>query len=122
VAARALSYGEKIEGSGPLFESARFEEGRAVVSFTHRGGGLRTQGDRLLGFLLAGADGRFRRAEARIDGDQVVVTSGEVPRPVAVRYAWERNPACSLCNSEGLPASPFRSDRFESPYFRDEKD
>jgi sialate O-acetylesterase len=120
LAARALDYGEKIEYSGPLFQSAKFEDGKAVVSFTHPGTGLAIQGDRLQGFLLAGEDGKFVRAEAAIDGTRVVVSSPKVPRPASVRYGWERNPACTLINKEGLPASPFRSDAWPNPYFQDE--
>jgi sialate O-acetylesterase len=120
LAARALAYGEKVEASGPIFESATFEQGKALVSFTHVGSGLAGRDGRLEGFLLAGRDGKFVRAEALIAGDRVVVSSPKVPTPVSVRYGWERNPACTLINREGLPASPFRSDRWPNPYFEDE--
>jgi sialate O-acetylesterase len=119
IAARGLVYGEKIEYSGPLFASARFQDGKAIVSFRHVGGGLVARGEKLTGFLLCGRDRKFVRAEAVIDGDKVVVRSDRVPAPVAVRYAWERNPACNLCNKEGLPASPFRSDDFINFFTRD---
>jgi sialate O-acetylesterase len=122
LAARALAYDEKIEYSGPMFESAKFEGGKAVVSFTHIGGGLVATGEGktpLNGFLLCGADKKFYRAEARIEGDKVIVTCAMVPMPVAVRYAWERNPGCNLANREGLPASPFRSDAFENFFTKD---
>jgi sialate O-acetylesterase len=112
LAARGLAYGEKITYSGPIFASAKFEPGQAIVSFTHVGSGLTAKGDKLTGFLLAGADKKFVRAEARIDGDKVLVSNPKVATPIAVRYAWERNPECNLCNKEGLPASPFRSDEF----------
>jgi sialate O-acetylesterase len=78
LAARALAYGERIEYSGPLFQSAEFKDGKAIVSFTHMGGGLVAQGDKLKGFLLCGADKRFVRAEAAIDGDKLVVQSTAV--------------------------------------------
>jgi sialate O-acetylesterase len=120
LAARALAYGEKIEYSGPLYESAKFSDGTCILSFTHLGSGLLPPGDRLTGFLLSGKDGRFSRAEAKIEGDHVIVWSPKIADPAAVRYAWERNPACNLSNREGLPASPFRSDGFDSPYFQDE--
>ncbi len=121
VAARALAYGEKIESSGPIFESAKFENGKAVVSFTHVGGGLVAEGGTLKGFLLAGPDKKFVRAAATIDGNQIVVTNPAVTAPIAVRYAWERNPDCNLCNREGLPASPFRSDEFVNFFTTDSK-
>jgi sialate O-acetylesterase len=119
LAARALAYGEKIVYSGPVFESVKFEGEKAIVSFTHVGGGLQAKGDKLTGFLLCGADKKFHRAEASIDGDKVVVTSAVVPAPVAVRYGWERNPDCNLVNREGLPASPFRSDTFVNFFTKD---
>ena len=119
LAARALAYEEKIEYSGPVFESAKFEGGKAVVSFTHVGGGLVAKGERLTGFLICGADKKFVRADAVIEGNTVVVRSDKVPNPVAVRYAWERNPECNLQNKDGLPASPFRSDDFVNFFTRD---
>lgn len=107
IAARGLAYGEKIEISGPIFEAVRFENGKAIVAFTHVGGGLVARGDKLIGFALSGEDGAWVRADATIDGKSVVVTSDKVPAPTAVRYAWEKNPDCNLYNKEGLPASPF---------------
>lgn len=120
LAARALAYGEKVESSGPVFEAATFEKGRAVVTFSHLGGGLAVKGDRLAGFLLSGQDGKFVRAEAAIEGDKVVVSSPKVGAPAAVRYGWERNPECTLISKEGLPAPPFRSDRFDGWIYHDE--
>lgn len=119
LAARGVAYGEKIEYSGPIFESAKFENGKVVVSFTHVGGGLAAKGEKLMGFLLCGADKKFVRAEATIEGEKVIVTSDKVPNPIAVRYAWERNPECNLANKDGLPASPFRSDDFVNFFTKD---
>lgn len=120
LAARALAYGEKVEYSGPLFQSAAFKGSKAVVSFTHVGEGLVAQGDRLRGFLLCGPDKKFVRADATIEGDKVVVSSPAVAMPIAVRYAWERNPNGNLGNRAGLPASPFRSDEFVNYFTKDE--
>jgi sialate O-acetylesterase len=120
LAARALAYGEAIESSGPIFLKAEFKDGKAVVSFTHMTGGLVAKGGQLAGFQLCGSDKRFVRAEAAIAGSTVVVSSSQVPDPVAVRYAWERNPVCNLCNQSDLPASPFRSDAFESHFTHDD--
>ena len=63
-----------------------------------------------MGFQIAGPDRVWHWADARIEGNEVVVSSPEVPQPVAVRYAWSINPVCNLFNSEGLPAWPFRTD------------
>ena len=62
------------------------------------------------GFAIAGADRKFHWADARIDGDTVIVSSRDVTNPVAVRYAWADSPKCNLFNKDGLPASPFRTD------------
>lgn len=110
LAARAISYGEPIEYSGPIFKSVTFDAGRAVVAFAHVGAGLVAKGDTLNGFTIAGADGTFVPATAKIVGDTVVVSSPEVKEPVAVRYAWANVPECNLFNKDGLPAAPFRSD------------
>ena len=64
-------------------------------------------GSPLQGFAVCGDDGKYVWADARIDGDAVVVSAAEVPVPKAVRYAWADNPTCNLYNAAGLPASPF---------------
>lgn len=110
LAARALSYGEKLASSGPVFKSMRIEKDRAVISFTHTGTGLLAKDGALKGFTVAGPDGKFHPADAVIEGATVVVTSNKVPRPTAVRYNWAMVPDGNLFNREGLPAAPFRSD------------
>jgi sialate O-acetylesterase len=108
--ALAKDYGKKIEYSGPDYQSMEIHGSSIRVSFTHIGGGLEAKGGKLTGFAVAGTDRRFEWADAVIDGDTVVVSSPQVPSPVAVRYAWASNPVCSLYNKSGLPASPFRTD------------
>ncbi len=107
--ARARVYGEKIECAGPMM-AAISAEGQAVrVKFSHAAG-LMARGGEVKGFELAGADGKYVAASARIEGDVVVVTSAEVKEPAAVHYAWNRWPeGASLYNGAGLPAAPFRS-------------
>lgn len=112
LAARALVYGEKIVYSGPIFRQATREGNRLRLWFDHVGGGLRARGGTLKEFLVAGADRVFHPAQAKIEGDTVVVWSDEVKEPVAVRYAWANFPEATLFNAEGLPASPFRSDNW----------
>lgn len=110
LAARALAYGEKIVYSGPVFEGMTVRNKAAVVSFRHSGSGLAARGGKLLGFTLAGKDGKFVPAEAAIEGDTVVVSAAAVEAPAAVRYNWSMNTEGNLFNREGLPAAPFRSD------------
>lgn len=111
--------------SGPLYKGMKIEDGAIRLSFDHVGSGLMvgvkeglepTKEDpsgKLGRFAIAGADKTWHWAEATIDGDEVVVKSSEVPKPVAVRYAYSTNPTgANLYNKEGLPASPFRTDEW----------
>jgi sialate O-acetylesterase len=107
--ARKISYGEAIEDAGPLFRQAVADGGEMRIWFDHAEGGLAVRGDRLTGFEVAGVDGRFVPAEARVENDNVVASSSAVPRPAYVRYGWAANPRCNLYNRERLPASPFTS-------------
>lgn len=111
-AALALAYGRKIEYSGPVYDKMTVEGKKAILSFTHVDGGLEARGGSLQGFTIAGEDHKFVNAEAKIEGDKVVVSSPQVEHPVAVRYGWANYPVVNLWNKEGLPASPFRTDDF----------
>lgn len=109
--ARAKTYGENISYSGPLYRSYQVDGNKIVLSFDHTDGGLKSgNGQSLQGFAIAGRDHKFYWAKAEIAGDKVIVSSPEVPFPVAVRYGWSNNPDCNLYNSADLPASPFRTD------------
>ncbi len=109
--ARNRIYGQEVVASGPVYRSFEREGNVIRIHFTGIGGGLASAGgDPLRGFTIAGDDQRFLPAEARIEGDTVVVSGRGIDAPAAVRYAWADNPDCSLYNAEGLPASPFRTD------------
>ena len=111
--ALAKTYGKSdLVYSGPLFKSVKFEGSKARVQFDHVGGGLVARdGQPLTWFQIAGQDGKFVDATATIDGDTVVVSSPEVKEPAAVRYAWHQTAEPNLSNRQGLPASPFRTDK-----------
>jgi sialate O-acetylesterase len=104
-------YGQKLEESGPLYRTYTIEGDKLRVRFTHAAG-LHTMPDSapLKGFAIAGADHKFVWADARVEGDTVVVWSKRVTQPVAVRYDWADSPDGNLYNSAGLPAAPFRTD------------
>lgn len=108
LAARRVAYGEAIEWSGPIFRQLSYEGGLIHVWFDHADG-LRAKSGDVAGFQVAGDDGVYQPAQARIEGQTVVLTSPKVPRPVSVRYGWANNPVCNLVNGAGLPASPFRA-------------
>jgi sialate O-acetylesterase len=108
--ALGTTYGRQIVYSGPIYESMKITGNEIHIRFRYVGDGLEARGEALKGFSIAGADRKFHWAEARIEGDEVVVSSREVRSPVAVRYAWAGSPECNLYNKNGLPASPFRTD------------
>jgi sialate O-acetylesterase len=110
LAARAIAYNEKIEYSGPMYDSIKVKGNEAVLNFKHTGGGLVAKGGELKGFTVAGADGKFVSATAKIEGDKVVVSSSAVSKPTAVRYGWASTPDVNLWNKADLPATPFRTD------------
>ena len=84
--------------------------GALKLSFAHPDGGLVVKGGKLGEFSIAGKDRKWHWADAKIDGNTVVVSSPDVPDPVAARYAWQANPLATLYNGAGLPAVPFRTD------------
>ncbi len=108
LAARAITYGEKIEWSGPMFRQVTQEEHALRIWFDHADG-LVAKGGPLTGFEVAGSDGKYSAADAKIDGGSVIVSSSTVPTPSSVRYAWAASPTCNLFNQAGLPASPFQA-------------
>ncbi len=110
--ARALVYGERdLAHSGPMFERMEIEDGKVRLHFAHAEG-LRLTDRARAGFAVAGEDRYFVHADARVEGDTVVVWSEDVPDPAAVRYAWAEGSPAGLYNAAGLPASPFRTDEW----------
>ena len=111
LAARAQTYGEDIPYSSPMYKGYQIEGNKIRVSFSHTYGLLKAKdGGKLQGFSIAGPDHKFHWADAVVDGQTIVVSSPEVPMPLAVRYAWADNPVCNVYNKADLPLSPFRTD------------
>jgi len=107
--ALAGTYKREIESSGPVYKSMGTNEGAIWIRFDH-GAGLAPADAPLTCFTIAGEDRTFVPAEAKVDGDAVVVRSDAVPSPVAVRFAWGAADQPNLKNGAGLPAAPFRTD------------
>ena len=107
-AARALTYGEAVEYDGPLYRQAT-PEGASIRVWLDHARGLNAKGGEVTGFEVAGSDGKFSPATAKIDGETIVATSPSVAEPISVRYGWANSPQCNLFNGEALPASPFTS-------------
>lgn len=109
-------YGISMEVSGPVFRLMETLNQQIRLHFDHTTGGLVTRGENaeVSGFEVAGPDRVFHPAKAEIDGETIRVMSSEVGEPVAVRYGWANAPELNLFNGEGLPASPFRTDRWEA--------
>jgi len=125
LAARHVAYQEDVVYSGPAYESMKVQGAKILVQFTHTGGGLvlgspwfsQPDGvpeakEKLLGFEVAGSDGKWIAAQAGIEGNSVSVWSDTMSAPVQVRYGWANDPVCNLFNKEGLPASAFTSQAF----------
>ena len=133
--ALAKDYGKSFPYFGPIFDFMKIDGSKAILTFKTTEGGLvahplpetylvstvlnktaplvrNSPGSQLEGFAICGADKQWFWADARIEGEMVIVSSPKVPDPVAVRYAWADNPTCNLYNGAGLPASPFRTDDF----------
>jgi len=113
LAARAIAYRQKLVFSGPIYKSMKVKGSEAIISFNYVGSGLEAKDGDLKGFTIAGEDKKFVNATAKIVGKTVVVSSPQVPNPVAVRYGWANCPVVNLYNKEGIPASPFRTDDFQ---------
>jgi len=136
--ALAKTYGKTMPFSGPVYDSMRVERSRIRLAFKHVEGGLvamevpsmypvmrvsnqtaplarNSPNSELEGFAICGEDRNWVWADAKIDGDTVLVWSDKVPAPAAVRYAWADNPTVNLYNRAGLPAGPFRTDSFPRP-------
>lgn len=111
--ALGTAYGKKETlHSGPVYKSMKIEGDKVRLAFDFAKG-LHAQGEPPVGFVIAGADRAFHFADARIEGESVVVWSEKVPRPVAVRYAWANNPVCNVYNGENLPVFQFATDSWD---------
>jgi len=111
--ARALSYGENIEWSGPQLAGVTVSNGVMALKFSHTSGGLvSSDGLPLKQFTIAGTNRVFYTATAAISGEYVIVSAPDVPQPAAVRYCWIPSGSINFFNGAGLPASPFRTDRW----------
>lgn len=110
----ALSKTYKVNNAqpmGPIFKTESKTKNGIWLDFDFKGKGLKgTNGNKLSGFEIAGADGNFIPADAIIKNDKVWVSPGKLKHPVAVRYAWREDAKATLFNSDGLPALPFRTD------------
>lgn len=145
LAARGITYGEKIVYSGPMLKSVAYDGAKAALEFHHVGGGLvakemwldpnadvqpggkgypayrvkngSTANAALVGFAIRGADEKYWPAQAEIVGNTIVVTSDKVPAAAGVRYGFHTKdaPFCNLYNREGLPAAVFGTDGVTAP-------
>lgn len=111
--ALARDHGQKdLVCCGPIYQGMKVEGGKIRLSFDHSGSGLVAKDGTLANFVIAGADKKFVPANATIENMTVVVSSDQVAKPVAVRYAFDNAGVPSLFNKEGLPASSFRTDEW----------
>ncbi|MBN2597117.1 MAG: hypothetical protein JXR82_10080 [Marinifilaceae bacterium] len=108
--ARNKVYGENIPYCGPVYKAMHIESSSLIIEFENCYEGLATSDNReVTGFAVAGKDGVYHWAKAKIEGNKLKLTSDQVTEPVSVRYAWSSNPDCNLINAAKLPAGPFEA-------------
>lgn len=120
LAAYKVAYKEgTVVYSGPLYRSMEIKGNKIILTFSQTGSSLVAKGSKeLQHFAIAGSDRKFVWGKAVIKDNRVIVWNDSIPHPVAVRYAWADNPeGANLCNKEGLPAAPFRTDNFTKESF-----
>ena len=110
--ARNKIYGEPIESSGPVYRSMAIDGNKIILHFDHAESGLICPDNKLKGFRVAGANRLYFDAEATIDGNTVIVSSPDVPMPAAASYGWANYVEVNLYNGDGLPAFPFKTDKY----------
>ncbi len=110
--ALAKDYQKKLTYSGPIYKSMEIKDDEIFISFEYTENGLWSEDKKLENFIIAGEDRNFKKADARIEGDKLVVSHPDITHPVAVRYAWSNTAEATLFNKEGLPASTFRTDNW----------
>ena len=96
--------------NSPMFKNFSIEGNKVRLRFTDADGLRVRNGSNLKGFAIRGSSGDWNWANGKIDGQEIVVWCDQVPSPIAVRYAWAKNPVISVVNGAGLPLCPFRTD------------
>lgn len=105
------NYGVKgLAYKHPLYQSMNVEKSKVRIQFVNVSNGLKSVGDEISCFEIAGDDHIFKPAKVRIDGNTLLVWSKEIKTPVAVRFSWSNDAIGSLFSKEGLPVVPFRTD------------
>lgn len=109
--AMSKTYGKSdIDPNGPLYASHKVEGGTIRVKFDHASSGLASRdGKPLTHFEVAGRDGIFQPADAKIEGDSVILSSAKVPQPRRARFAWSKLAIANLMDKDGLPATAFNT-------------
>jgi sialate O-acetylesterase len=109
--ALAKNYGKNIPYLGPVYKSMKREGNSIKLQFDFTEGGLVAKDGKLKEFEVAGKDGKYVPASAKIVNNEVIVSSPVVSSPESVRYCWRNGAEASLFNGAGLPASVFRTEK-----------
>ena len=108
--ALAGSYGKNVSSSAPVFQNYIIKGNKMELDFGQKQDGFQIKGTTLKGLTIAGPDRVFYPAEAMVHDGKIILSSTEVPAPLAARYGWADNPDCNLYGENGLPVAPFRTD------------
>lgn len=111
--ALAGTYGKEVVANGPLYKRSTTKGSAMVIDFENPHGMTSSDGGDIRGFEIAGKNKQFHPAKAVVKGKYLEVSSSQVKIPAAVRYAWANDPDCNLVNAQGIPASPFRTDKWK---------
>jgi sialate O-acetylesterase len=109
--ALANDYGKEVKIWGPLYKSMTIDGKTIKVRFDHTEDGLAAKNGKLTEFEIAGKDGKYFKADAKIVNNEVWVESAKVSAPLSLRYCWRNGASASLFNSAGLPALQFRVEK-----------
>ena len=107
-----------ISFSGPIYKSLKINGNKVIVNFDYAQNGITSYNKAIVGFEIAGEDKIFYPANAKVirgygsNRSKLEVSSDSVKKPVAVRYGWKNYLKGNLYNTQGLPASSFRSDNW----------
>ena len=94
---------------GPIYKSYEKDEEKMILHFDYADNGMECKGEKLIGFEIAGDDKKYYKADAKIAGNDIVVSASEVDKPKYARYCWTNYSEVTLFGKNGIPAAPFRT-------------
>ncbi|MEG2403119.1 MAG: 9-O-acetylesterase, partial [Muribaculaceae bacterium] len=112
--ALSKTYGKDAVSVAPQFSNYQIKGDKIIITFNSNNGKLKigNNATQARGFIIAGSDKVFHKAQAIIEGDKIILSSPNVEMPMAARYGWADNPECNIYGEENIPVAPFRTDNW----------